>query len=341
MDVFSRILTMTVNNTSSISTFLQLWRQHLIKYTNENFLKILLKYSHWKVCFPLCCCHTHSHAQLCDPMDCSPPGSSVHRTSQQEFWSELPFPTPQIFLTQGSNLHVISWGRGCNHIHKWQGHWPQENNVYRGSGNQHLFKPYSKPQNGFNSEKDVPKNTCEKESHSKKCWPDTLMIKWLCIRDHTRNKRRGGVLGQHNEVLLRELSTSGLESCATAWRIYPSFVFFYPSKYTSVHLPSAPENVRGMKKVIWDPLKKLLGYLHFFPLMLQKNGLQIAESQWAKSKNSSVEVCTLQSTVRFILQSQGPVVRQHNPQLSWSSCQANLPKARTLVLNFKTQVLCT
>ena len=31
---------------------------------------------------------------LCDPMDCSPPGSSVHADSLDEYWSGLPFPTP-------------------------------------------------------------------------------------------------------------------------------------------------------------------------------------------------------------------------------------------------------
>ena len=30
---------------------------------------------------------------LCDPMDCSPPGSSVHGILQ-EYWSGLPFPSP-------------------------------------------------------------------------------------------------------------------------------------------------------------------------------------------------------------------------------------------------------
>ena len=29
---------------------------------------------------------------LCDPKDCSPPGSSVHETAQQEYCSGLPFP---------------------------------------------------------------------------------------------------------------------------------------------------------------------------------------------------------------------------------------------------------
>ena len=37
-------------------------------------------------------------AQSCptvsDPMDCSPPGSSVHGISRQEYWSGFPFPSP-------------------------------------------------------------------------------------------------------------------------------------------------------------------------------------------------------------------------------------------------------
>ena len=32
---------------------------------------------------------------LCNPMDCSPPRSSIHGISQQEYWSGLPFPTPR------------------------------------------------------------------------------------------------------------------------------------------------------------------------------------------------------------------------------------------------------
>ena len=31
---------------------------------------------------------------LCDPMDYSPPASSVHGISQQEYWSGLPFLSP-------------------------------------------------------------------------------------------------------------------------------------------------------------------------------------------------------------------------------------------------------
>ena len=34
---------------------------------------------------------------LCDPMDCSPPGSSVHGIHRQESWSGLPCPPPGDF----------------------------------------------------------------------------------------------------------------------------------------------------------------------------------------------------------------------------------------------------
>ena len=31
---------------------------------------------------------------FCNSTDCSPPGSSVHGISRQEYWSRLPFPSP-------------------------------------------------------------------------------------------------------------------------------------------------------------------------------------------------------------------------------------------------------
>ena len=40
------------------------------------------------------CSVTHSHLTLHDPMDCSAPTSSVHGILEQEYWGELPFPTP-------------------------------------------------------------------------------------------------------------------------------------------------------------------------------------------------------------------------------------------------------
>ena len=35
-----------------------------------------------------------SSLTLCNPMDCSPPGFSVHGILQQEYWSGLPFSSP-------------------------------------------------------------------------------------------------------------------------------------------------------------------------------------------------------------------------------------------------------
>ena len=37
---------------------------------------------------------SYSCLTLCDPMDCSLPGSSVYEISQQAYWSGLPFPSP-------------------------------------------------------------------------------------------------------------------------------------------------------------------------------------------------------------------------------------------------------
>ena len=37
---------------------------------------------------------TQSCPTLCDPMDCSLPGSSIHGIFQARYWSGLPFPSP-------------------------------------------------------------------------------------------------------------------------------------------------------------------------------------------------------------------------------------------------------
>ena len=53
---------------------------------------------------------------LCDPMDCSPPGSFVHEILQARIleWVAMPF-SRGIFLMQGSNphlLHLLHWQMG-------------------------------------------------------------------------------------------------------------------------------------------------------------------------------------------------------------------------------------
>ena len=39
-------------------------------------------------------CEEHVSPGICDPVDCSPPGSSVLGILQQEYWSGLPCPLP-------------------------------------------------------------------------------------------------------------------------------------------------------------------------------------------------------------------------------------------------------
>ena len=43
-----------------------------------------------------------SYSTFCDPVDCNPPGSSVHGILQQECWSGLPFPSPKDLHNPGT-----------------------------------------------------------------------------------------------------------------------------------------------------------------------------------------------------------------------------------------------
>ena len=45
---------------------------------------------------------------LCDTVDCSPPGSSVHAVSRQEHWSGLSCPPPGHLLGNGTHVSDIS-----------------------------------------------------------------------------------------------------------------------------------------------------------------------------------------------------------------------------------------
>ena len=44
---------------------------------------------------------------LCDPMDCCPPGSSVHGFSRPEYWRGLPFPSPEDLPNRGIVLLLL------------------------------------------------------------------------------------------------------------------------------------------------------------------------------------------------------------------------------------------
>ena len=56
----------------------------------------------------LCVLVSPTGPALCDPMDCSHPGSSVYGVLQEEYWNGEPFPSPGgIFPTQGSNRGLL------------------------------------------------------------------------------------------------------------------------------------------------------------------------------------------------------------------------------------------
>ena len=74
-----------------IYILLQWWwspyNKKIAKDSNLNSTKVYL-------CFKCCCCLVaKSFLTLCDPIDCNPPGSSIHRISQARIleWVALPF----------------------------------------------------------------------------------------------------------------------------------------------------------------------------------------------------------------------------------------------------------
>ena len=71
-----------------------------------------------------------SCVRLCDPMDCSPPGSSVCKFPRQAYWSGLPFPTP------GKYICIVSAYFSCP-SHWWLWKLGKENHTSVRSGNHH------------------------------------------------------------------------------------------------------------------------------------------------------------------------------------------------------------
>ena len=78
---------------------------------------------------------------LCDPVDCSLPGSSIHgipqaRFSRQEYWSGLPFPSPGDLPNPGIEprsptleadaLNSEPPGKPINHMTRSQIHFGQQ-----------------------------------------------------------------------------------------------------------------------------------------------------------------------------------------------------------------------
>ena len=51
---------------------------------------------------------TQSCPTLCDPVDCSPPGSSIHGILQAKYWNGLPFPCPGDIPNPGIELRSLA-----------------------------------------------------------------------------------------------------------------------------------------------------------------------------------------------------------------------------------------
>ena len=72
------------------------WYMYIYIYFFNNKPVLLFYWNVGNICMqrPECMSVSQSCLTLCDPMDCSPPGSSVHGISRYEYWSGLPFPPP-------------------------------------------------------------------------------------------------------------------------------------------------------------------------------------------------------------------------------------------------------
>ena len=71
----------------------------------------------------LCLSVAQSCPTLCNPMCCSPLGSSLHGILQARYWSGLPFPSPGIFSTQGLNPGLLHCRQILNHLSHQEKPW--------------------------------------------------------------------------------------------------------------------------------------------------------------------------------------------------------------------------
>ena len=92
----------------------------LIERDKNGLWYFVLQIFHWKVLHGwvgqlklllLLLLATQFCLTLCDPMDCSPPGSSVVGFFRQEYWSMLPFPSPEDLPWPRDQTHVSCSGR--------------------------------------------------------------------------------------------------------------------------------------------------------------------------------------------------------------------------------------
>ena len=80
--------------------------QHACHFLTLEILLLL----HSTICCCCCCLVPKSSPTLCDSMDCSPPGSTVHGIFQATIleWVAISF-SRGVFPTQGSNLRLLHW----------------------------------------------------------------------------------------------------------------------------------------------------------------------------------------------------------------------------------------
>ena len=68
--------------------------------------------------FYMCVClHVQSCLTLCDPMDCSLPGSSVHGTLQARKLEQFAISSFGDLTTWGLNLHLLHWQANSSPLH--------------------------------------------------------------------------------------------------------------------------------------------------------------------------------------------------------------------------------
>ena len=71
------------------------WMEINTVETTFNIILLYCKYSSFTAAAAAAAKSLQSYLTLCDPIDGSPPGSSIMGFSRQEHWSELPFPSPR------------------------------------------------------------------------------------------------------------------------------------------------------------------------------------------------------------------------------------------------------
>ena len=67
--------------------------------------------------------HAQLYPTLCDPMECSPPGSLLMGLSRQEYWSGLSFPPPGNLPDPGIEPGSPAWQVDALLLSHWKSPW--------------------------------------------------------------------------------------------------------------------------------------------------------------------------------------------------------------------------